>query len=326
MRESLPPVVCCGEILIDLIAADHAESLLETSMLAVQPGGAPANVAVGLARLGTPSRFCGVVGDDPFGERLRRTLERESVDTSAVRTATQADTTIAFAWRDAAGDGHFRVQRHADLLLSPEDIDRANIENSAALVVGSVSLAAEPSASAILHAIEVAGRSAVGVCADVNIRPSLWPDQKSIKAACEPLLEPACLIKLSLDDARYLGLDSNDPLSVVRSMAQYDGQFVVVTDGARGAWAGYRLGGRMHCLPHIPAFRVDAVDPTGAGDACMAALVRQFMRRGWIDLQESDVRFASAAGALATTRHGAMTALPTVAAIQALMSSASKGR
>jgi fructokinase len=117
MPESLP-VLSIGELLIDLIATSSATSLLDADTLAVRPGGAPANVAVALARLGTPSALCAVVGRDPFGERLLRVLDANEVDRSRVRQDAGADTTLAFAWKDAGGDGHFRLLRQADALLN----------------------------------------------------------------------------------------------------------------------------------------------------------------------------------------------------------------
>ena len=105
------PALSIGETLIDLIAADGSTQLQDVNQFVARPGGAPANAAVGLARLGVPSAFCGVVGADPFGDRLRSTLAAAGVDVSRLRATDEADTTIAFAWKDARGDGHFRQPR-----------------------------------------------------------------------------------------------------------------------------------------------------------------------------------------------------------------------
>ncbi len=310
MGEPIEPVLCLGEILIDLIAPSGSASLLDAVSLDIHPGGAPANVAVGLGRLGVPVRFCGVVGDDPFGMRLRETLERASVDTSLLRTAANQDTTVALAWKDAAGDGHFRLLRQADRLLDVADVERAGIEHSTAIVIGSVSLAAEPSAQAIGRAVEIAVEADVPVCFDVNVRPSLWTGEDAIRSACMPICDVATLIKLSLTDAQNMGLGSTDPAGIIEAFAQRDGQIVILTDGDRGAWAGMRTAGRPQYLPHVPAFPVEAIDPTGAGDACTAAIISRLIARRWAGIGADDVRFSAAAGALATTSQGAMTSLP----------------
>jgi fructokinase len=125
---SVRPVLSFGETLIDLISSDNANRLEDVTSFAVRVGGAPANVVVALARLGVPSAFCGVVGNDPFASRLRTTLSANNVDLSRLRGTNEADTTIAFAWKDERGDGHFRLIRMADRLLDIRDVDDARIE------------------------------------------------------------------------------------------------------------------------------------------------------------------------------------------------------
>ncbi|MBX3070337.1 MAG: carbohydrate kinase [Thermomicrobiales bacterium] len=369
-------VICIGEILIDLISS-NGDSLEVAESFAIRSGGAPANAAVGLARLGVRSAFCGVVGDDSFGVRLRRTLARASVDTSPLRSDPDQHTSLAFAWKDERGDGHFRFLRMADVMLGPEDVDNAGIDRAAAIVVGSVSLAAEPSRSAIYRAVEIAKAHGVPVCFDVNVRPTLWPDRQSIIDACQPILDAASVIKVSLDDVAGLGLQDNrhserSEESLVRGsprspstrellrqeilrfaqddsafscradadpgmVAQDDefdslqsdrdalrtgnGPLVVLTDGARGAWVG---GASASETAFVPAFPVSAVDPTGAGDAFMAAVVHRSIERNWRGFDREDLRFAAAAGALATTQTGAMSSLPTRAQIESFL--AGQGR
>ena len=155
---SVRPVLSVGETLIDIIVNDGAPSLVEARDFVARAGGAPANVAVALSRLGVASAFCGVVGADPFGERLIAELRAENVDVSRIRQTTAAPTTIAFAWRDERGDGKFWIMRGADLELAPGDADRAGIAGLTALVLGSVSLAAASSRAAVLHAVALANR------------------------------------------------------------------------------------------------------------------------------------------------------------------------
>jgi fructokinase len=303
------PVLAIGETLIDLIAADGAVNLQDVNAFVARTGGAPANAAVALARLGVPSAFCGVVGADPFGEKLKTALAGYGVDVSRVRSTDDAETTIAFAWKDARGDGHFRLLRMADRLLSEADVEAARVPRTAAIVLGSVSLSAEPSRRAVQRAAEIAAAADVPICFDVNMRPSLWPSAASALHACEPIIAAATLLKMSLDDGRALFPGINDAASLIAAVRASRARFIVITDGERGAWFVDRTGAAAD-LEFVARFNVNAVEPTGAGDAFTAAVISCLIDRDWTALTARDVRYASAAGALATTRPGAMEALP----------------
>lgn len=299
-------MISAGEILIDLIAPP-GETLATATQFAIREGGAPMNAAVALARLGVPVRFCGVIGADAFGARLRALLEREGVDTTALRATVNEPTSIAYAWRDARGDGQFQLLRMADRLLAGPDIDKAEVTTASALLVGSVALAAKPSNAAIVAAVARASAAGVAVVFDVNARPSLWPDRDALARAAEPVLMRTTVLKVSMDDARFLW-DALSPEAVLGNCRPYPIALVVITDGARGVAVGDPVTGEMQ---RYPVFPVEAVDPTGAGDAFTAALLSRLLASGWLAPDGEDIRFAMAAGALATTHQGALTALPT---------------
>jgi fructokinase len=314
----LNPVLCIGELLIDLIASDGSTSLENAGAFVARPGGAPANVAVALARLGVPSAFCGVVGNDPFGKRLRGILDSNNVDTWRLRLSDEEDTTIAFAWKNERGDGEFHLLRLADRLVNIDDIDDSAIESTVAIVIGSVALAADPSRVAIEHAVEIATERDVPICVDVNIRPSMWFSAESARIFLGPLIKSATLLKLSVDDARFLFETGDDFDSIFAELNALARPFTVLTDGARGAWFAKRTA-EGPWFEHVSAFQVEAVEPTGAGDAFTAAIISRLIANNWSSLDEDDVRFASAAGALTTTRPGAIDSLPTLAEVSAFM-------
>jgi fructokinase len=319
------PVLSIGEVLIDLIATGSATSLLDADLLAVRPGGAPANVAVALARQGVPTALCSVIGRDPFGERLLNVLDANNVDRSRVRQDASADTTLAFAWKDERADGHFRLLRGADILLNVDDIDDAGISGVAAIVIGSVSLSTRNSGAAVEHAVRRAGETGIPVCFDVNMRPTIWPNLDAARHACVRLLPSTTLLKLSLDDARVLlDLNGSEDIAVVFDLLRLHGcRFIVLTDGARGAWFSNRLADSYSEPVHLPAFAIEAVEPTGAGDAFMASTIARLIERDWQPLTVEDVRYASAAGALTTTRPGAIDSLPSRSEIEAYLQSKS---
>ena len=311
-------VVCLGEILIDLIAPWDTD-LAGADQLAVREGGAPMNAAVAMARLGVPVRFCGVVGEDPFGSRLRALLEEEGIDTSSLRATSEASTSVAFAWKDEDGDGHFQLLRLADRTLAVADLKTAAIETAEAILVGSVALSDQPSRKAIVEAVRRATVAGVPVIVDVNVRPTLWPNRAAALRACAPLLKAARVLKMSLDDARYLwDVDTLDE-AVAKAMT-LESWLVVITDGARGVALATAEG---FGIRRFPVLEVEAIDPTGAGDAFTGGLVARLVASGWSVPGDNDVRFAMAAGALATTKQGAIPALPDRRALEAFLATRS---
>lgn len=313
------PVISVGECLIDLIA-DAGHDLATAERFAIREGGAPMNVAVALARLGVPSAFCGVAGDDPFGHRLRALLVAEGVDASRLRLATGADTSLALAWRDERSDGRFRLLRMADRLLAADDIVRAGIGDATALVVGSVSLASSPAREAISRAVSIAVAVNVPVVFDVNVRATLWPGRDALSDACEPVLRLANVVKLSLDDARELW-GCSTPEEAIGETSWFGPCLTVITDGERGVHLRHRDDDEIRAYPVFP---VDAVDPTGAGDAFTAALISRLIASGWERPGGDDMAFAMAAGAIATTRQGAIHALPDEGAIRDFLAERSR--
>ena len=316
MTTPVRPVLSIGETLIDIIATDGAPSLAEARDFVARAGGAPANVAVALARLGVASAFCGVVGADPFGARLIAELRAEQVDVSRLRQTDVAPTTIAFAWKDERGDGRFWIMRGADLDLSAEDADRAGVSDLMALVLGSVSLAAPTSRAAVLHAVALANRDNVPVVFDVNLRPTVWREPTEALGLCEAVASRSTIVKLSLDDAVGLFGEGITPEEACTRILALGAPMVVLTDGARGCWYANGASDGVHV---VPAFRVDAIEPTGAGDAFAAAIIARAIASGWTPLQREDVQYASAAGALATTRRGAWDGLPTPEQLEAFL-------
>jgi fructokinase len=304
-KSSTGQILAMGEVLVDFIVADGATALDSAETFAARSGGAPANASVAAARLGLASAFCGVVGDDPFGSRLQSELAAEGVDTSRLRQSGEASTTIAFAWKDPGGDGHFWLLRGADAQLSEADVASASITSLGALVVGSVALSAQPSRSAIERAVGLAHQAGIPVVFDVNLRPSLWTDLTSARPVCEEVARRSRLVKLSLDDASGLYGRDVTPDAAIETVLSLGPSAVVLTDGERGCWFN-----SSSSVAFIPAFRVQAVEPTGAGDAFTAAIIARSLASDWAPLSSDDVRYAAAAGALATTRPGAWDGLP----------------
>jgi fructokinase len=305
-------VVCLGEVLIDFVPTVTPTTLVDAPAFKKAPGGAPANVAVGLKRLGVESAFMGKVGDDPFGHFLIQTLADTGVNVSAVRYSSEARTALAFVSLRADGDREFMFYRHpsADMLFEPAEVDAEIIRGAKLLHYGTISLIAEPSRSATLRAIELAREAGCIVSCDPNLRLALWPDRDAAKAGLLAAIEQTQVVKLSDDELRFL-TGSDDPAAAREQLWHDRLELMVVTMGAAGC---------VYFTPEasgvVVGFGVDAVDATGAGDGFVAGLLQGLLAdpSGFEDEAKlrSICRTANAVGALATTERGAIPALPTL--------------
>jgi fructokinase len=312
-------VLTLGELLIDFVSTETGVSLIEAPAFQKAPGGAPANVAVGLARLGVPSGFLGKVGDDDFGRFLALTLAENGVETAGLRFSKEARTMLAFVSVEADGERDFMFYRHpsADMLLRPDEIDADYVRAAEILHCGSISLISEPSRSATLHALETARDAGCLISYDPNLRLNLWPDARAARDGIMHLWPLAHVIKVSSEELVFLS-GVEDARAAVEKLWHPELRLLVVTDGPRGCHYVTAVA-----RGHVPTYDVDVVDTTGAGDGFVAGLLAGLLEneQAWDDTDalEEVLRLANAVGALTTTRRGAIPALPTHDQVSALM-------
>jgi fructokinase len=303
-------VLCLGEALVDLLP-DRRGRLEDQDRFQVCSGGAPANVATGLARLGVAVGFQGVVGDDAFGRLLARRLAAEGI-ACALRFAPEAATGLWFVALDERGERSFfspNARASADKLLAPADVAPALIARARWLHVGSSAHALPPAREALRAAVRAARGAGVRVSFDPNVRAHLWKDLRDLRRLCDDVL-PACdLVKLSEDEAEAC-VGEGDPERAAARLAAMGVGLACVTLGARGAIL--RRGDETW---RVAGEAVEVVDTTGAGDGFVAGLLARLARAGPIEAVPAAalaaaLRFANAVAARVCTRVGAVAGLP----------------
>jgi len=315
-------VVTCGELLIDFVATEVGVTLAQASQFQKAPGGAPANVAVGIARLGHRVGFMGQVGDDEFGHFLADTLSRNAVDIGGLRFSPQARTALAFVSLLAHGERDFMFYRHpsADMLWRSEDIDPAYTANTRIFHYGSISLIHEPSCSATLTALAYAKRNGALLSYDPNLRLSLWPSPDAARTGMLTGWQHAEVIKVSEEELYFLS-DESSLERAVSSLWHQHLQLLVVTQG-KGGCTYFTSEARGH----VPGFAVPTKDTTGAGDAFVAGMLSGLLTAD-LTLEKSVIEKAltlgNAVGALSTTQIGAISSLPSLEAVQSFLQRAS---
>jgi fructokinase len=319
-------IACFGEALVDLLSREPPE-IGAPRQFTEYAGGAPANVAVAVARLGGRSRFIGMLGEDLFGDRLLAQLQRAGVDVGCVRRTAAAKTALAFVSLDARGERSFSFYRPpaADLLYREEHFEERCFEDAAVLHVCSNSLTEPAIAAATLGGMRRARAAGALVSMDLNLRPSLWPRAfDPLPLLWEALLQ-ADLVKLCGSELQFIAPAAGGVEAALARLLAARAQCVLLTDGAAPVrWFTRASSGSL------PTFRVAVVDTTAAGDAFVGGWLRALTRRGIrretvaamlaerAQLTEC-LRYAAACGALATTRHGAFSGMPSEEEVRTLL-------
>ncbi|KAJ0977204.1 hypothetical protein J5N97_012678 [Dioscorea zingiberensis] len=297
-------VVSFGEMLIDFVPDVAGVSLAESPGFIKAPGGAPANVAVAITKLDGNSAFIGKVGDDEFGHMLIDILKKNSVNVDGVLFDEHARTALAFVTLRSDGEREFIL-----------------IQTSKIFHYGSISLISEPCRSAHMAAMNAAKDAGALLSYDPNVRLPLWPSEDAARTGIMSIWKEADFIKVSDDEVAFL--TQGDPYNedVVLSL-WYEGlKLLVVTDGEKGCrYFTQTFKGK------VEGFSVKTVDTTGAGDAFVGALLTSIAKDGVSLFQNEEklrkvLKFANACGAIATTKKGAIPALPTTSTAMELIHS-----
>lgn len=328
-----PFILTMGEALIDWVCLDRTLDLTQAQHFIKAPGGAPANVAVALAKLGCPVRFLGGFSPDIFGGWLRTILEDWGVDLTLSPLISGSNTRQAYVLTDEQENRvlkGFTQNACADVMLSSAHMmDCLSSDPIDVLYWGSVIQSAEPAASDLLAFIDHVPNFTLKIY-DPNYREVLWQSGDQARAAIGKSLQRAHIAKLSDDEIFLLkGVSENLEIPARQLLMEYDLELIVVTMGAQGSL----FVTREYC-GQVPPFQVQSVEMTGAGDGFVAGLIRglfhlkanadsplTLLRQLQYGQLETLLIEANAVGALATTQPGAMTALPTLAELDTFLAS-----
>lgn len=322
----MPSIVCFGEALIDFLALPPPAPDAPRQFTQYA-GGAPANVAVAVAKLGGAAAFIGMLGRDLFGDFLLASLRKAGVNTEHVLRTDAVNTALAFVSLDAEGERQFSFYRPpaADLLFRAQDFRPEWLRSAAAFHVCSNSLTEAAIAEATLTGMRLARQAGALVSMDLNLRSSLWPKESDPRPRLWSALAEADLVKLSATELAFLTQPFGSEAALLAELWRGRPRLLVVTDGpAPMRYHTRSAAGRLNAFP------IDAVDTTAAGDAFTAGLLQQLteadIHATELDALASDagrmrtvLRFAAACGALTATRHGSFAAVPTLDEVQAFL-------
>jgi len=316
-RRDAPAVVCFGLALWDALADAVGLPPAQVGRWTPYAGGAGLNVACGLGALGVSSALIAAIGQDSWGEQLLQVLQRHQVCTDYVQQYPYPTRVVAVT-RNLAGEREFAG------FLPPDGLDFADAHVTFVephftpqwVYIEALMLAFPTARTTCWQLLAWASAHGIKTLVDVNWRPIFWADERLAQALTRALLQQATAVKLTSEEAQWL-FGTCDVEHVHQQCPQVT--YILVTQGAQGCT--YRMAEhRGYC----PAFAVNTVDTTGAGDAFVAGWLQQWVTHGETLMGDAQrlhqaIRWASAVAALSTTAPGAITYAPTVAAVQAFL-------
>ena len=305
-------IICMGEMLIDFTPGKEERSYI------CNPGGAPANACIAIARNGLETGFLGRLGNDDFGKLLKSTLEQDGVQVLCPELTDEAVTTLAFVTLYEGGERSFTFVRKpgADILLDKSDIDEEVIKTTKILHSGSVGMSANPSRDAHFYAMDLAKKHGKLVSYDVNYRNMIWSFEEC-KEVVDQVFPYVDLLKVSDEELDFVGGEENIPAL----MKEHGISVVIETLGSKGA--KYFFADKEGV---VSGHKVKAVDATGAGDAFWGGFLSKLLMSGVTakeDLNEELIRaaleYGNASGGLCVQKMGGIPALPKKEDIEAFL-------
>lgn len=308
-------LIAIGELIIDFVSEQMG--LIENVEKFVKlPGGAPANVACCVSKLGGKSAMITKLGNDPFGNFLEEVLKANGVDTTCIYRTSKANTGLAFVSLEESGERDFTFYRNpsSDLFLESSDIKKEFIKSGDILHFGSVDLVDYPVKEAHDTIIEYCHELGAIVSFDPNVRLPLWDDHQLYQKRINEFIPKAHLLKISEDELEFITGEQNEKKAIESLFRGYV-KLIFLTKGKEGV----TLYSKKHSI-EVKTQVVQAVDTTGAGDSFIGAILYQLLQRnyniGTLDQSLEEFKeiltFANQVASIVVTRKGAISALPTI--------------
>lgn len=311
-------IVCVGEMLIDFVCTDTGLGLINGRNYIKKPGGAPANVAACIGKLGGNVSLVAAVGNDHFGQYLINEAIDHHVNIDNVAVI-PLSTTLAFVSLDENGNRDFAFNRGADEHLGLSEKVIETLTTDCILHLGSATaLLGGDLADSYYKIAQAAKQKGNIICFDPNFRVDLWKGREvTFTEACQPYISMADIIKVS-DEELLLFSQQQDMFKGCKYFHDLGAKIVLVTLGGDGCLISQN--GKQTI---VPAYRINVIDTTGAGDSFIAAILFRLAQSSpHADFYENQllefITFAAKVSALVCSKIGAMSALPTLTEVEGM--------
>lgn len=304
-------IIPVGRIAIDFNPVDYYKPLSESTTFKKYLGGSPANIAVGMARLGRKVGFIAKVSADQFGDYVVDYFNREGIDTSHVSRCRHGEN-LGLTFTEILSESQSSILMYregvADLKLEAEDVDEAYIRQAKAVLISGTALAASPSREAVLKVVTLARKNQVVVIFDIDYRPYTWKNNEEIALYCADVAGYSDIILGSRDEFDRMQAIVAPSLDDAATAAFWHAQgtkIVVIKHGKEGSTAYTDDGNHYGVKP----FPVKLLKSFGGGDGYASAFLHGLLE-GW-DIMDC-LEFGSASAALLVASHACSEDMPSV--------------
>ncbi len=308
-------LILLGRVAVDLNPVDYYCPLNESTTFKRYLGGSPANIAVGLARLGKKCGFFARVSDDQLGTFVTDYFDKEGIDTSHIKRCQNGEKIgLTFTEIKSETESSIVMYRNeaADLKLQVEDIDEDYINKAKAILISGTALAESPSREAALKAVALAKKNGVPIIFDIDYRAYNWKNSDEIAIYYSSVAREADIILGSREEydltEKFIKVGMTDKESAAYWHSQ-NAKIVIIKHGKEGSTA-YTNDGESYSIKPFP---VKLLKSFGGGDGYASAFLYGIFE-GWeiIDALE----FGSASAAMLVASHACSQDMPTVPAVK----------
>ncbi len=312
-------LILLGRVAIDFNPVDLNRPLEESSNFNKYLGGSPANIAVGMARLGKKVGFIARVSDDQFGDYVTHYFNKEGIDTSHISRCRNGEN-LGLTFTEILSPSQSRILMYrdgvADLMLEPEDVDEDYIKKAKALLISGTALAASPSREAALKALMLAKKNNTVVIFDIDYREYTWKNKDEISVYYSMVAKESDLILGSREEfdltERIMGVCADDNESAKRWQS-YGCKIVVIKHGKEGSTA-YTCDGNHYAVKPFPT---NAMKGFGGGDGYASSFIRALIDGCSVP---QALEYGSASASMLISAHSCSAAMPTLQEVEQFIS------
>ena len=301
-----------GDAFVDYIARNHENTEFDLHL-----GGATVNVAAGASRLGLPSRFITITGDDEESAFVCAQMAEEGVDLQHALLVPNKRCTSVYVHLTEESDRVFAkyLDPTPDIQVRPEDLDTAAFENAVSFHFCSGTMFHPTALATTRRAVELARDKGVLLSFDVNVRPLRWESEARCRETICEFMGLSHMVKMTREEMYFL-METEDFEEGISRLQQFSIPLVFLTDGENGTIC--LVDGQQI---HAPVTPVVPVDTTGAGDAFIAGVLYHVYHYGFPETHADVLEcamFGNKLGALCATKQGALTAMPRLEEVEDL--------